>query len=84
MSAIYILLGVLAGIGGIICSLIILIDAFRDEVWKGFVSLLCGFYFLYYALFEFEHDNKWQLIIGSFAGSAIATGFFRLAGVDIG
>jgi hypothetical protein len=56
------LVAALAGIGSLICWVIILVAAFRDEVWKGFVCLLCGFYFLYYALAEYDEDNKWTLI----------------------
>ena len=84
MSIIFVLLAVVAAVDGLICSFIILVDAFQDEVWKGLVSLFCALYFLYYMLFEFEHDNKWQLVIGSLAGSAIAAGFLRLAGFNPG
>ena len=64
---------------GIIGWVLIVIDAFQDEVWKGIVSLFCGLYLLYYGLFEFEHDNKWMILLMAFAGSGIATGILRFA-----
>ena len=76
-----ILLLVLAGVAeltGIVCGIMILIDAFQDEIWKGVVCLLCGFYFLYYALFEFDHENKWLLVIGALCGNGIALGIMSL------
>jgi hypothetical protein len=50
MNILLTLLGAAFGIGGFVCGIIILIEAFKDEVWKGFVCLLCGFYMLWYAL----------------------------------
>ena len=83
MQAIYIILAVLAGVAGLVCTIIILIDAFQDAIWKGIVSFLCGLYFLYYAIAEFEHDNKWLVVLTSLGGSAISWGFLRLAGIGM-
>lgn len=80
MSALFLILGVVAAIAGLVCWIIILIDAFRDSILKGIIGLLCGLYLLYYSIFEFEHDNKWLLIIGAFGGGAIASGLLRMAG----
>ncbi len=55
----------------LVCAIIILIDAFQDEVWKGLVGLLCGLYLLYYAIVEFDHPNKWLIIIGWLASGII-------------
>ena len=79
MHVVLLLLAGLAGIAGIICWIVILIEAFQDELWKGVLFFLCGLYALYYALFEFEHENKWLLVIGAFGGGAIATGIAGLA-----
>ena len=64
-------LGYLFIIAGAICSLIILIAAFQDEIWKGLVGLLCGLYLLYYALVEFDHEKKWLIVAGSLLGGGI-------------
>ena len=72
------LLGAAFGIGGFVCGIIILIEAFKDEVWKCFVCLLCGFYMLWYAFTDFEHDNKWGVVLGWLFGSIIASGLFNL------
>ena len=66
-------------LAGLVGWIIIVIDAFQDEVWKGIASLLCGLYLLYYALFEFEHDNKWMIVLLTVAGSGIAGGILRFA-----
>ncbi|MEP6755531.1 MAG: hypothetical protein ABJA67_08530 [Chthonomonadales bacterium] len=58
----------LVALGGLLylvsfgCGIFILIDAFKNEVWKGILCIVCGFYALYYALVEFEHEYKWQII----------------------
>jgi hypothetical protein len=69
----------LAGLAGLGCTIFILIEAFRDALWKGLLSLLCGFYLLYYAFFDFEHDDKWLIVLGSMGGGAVMTGLLRLA-----
>lgn len=79
MGIIFLLLAGAVYIASIGCWLFILVEAFKDELWKGFVALLCGLYWLYYALFEFEHEYKWQIVIGALAGGAVATGLARMA-----
>lgn len=79
MSVLFVLLGVLALLGGLACSIVILVDAFRDAIWKGVLSLLCGLYGLYYALFEFEHEWKWPIVLGAMGGGTIAAGLFKVA-----
>ncbi|NUQ70306.1 MAG: hypothetical protein HUU17_05730 [Chthonomonadales bacterium] len=54
------------------CWLFILIDAFRDEIWKGVVGLLCGLYLLYYALFEFQHEQKLAIVLLALFGGGAA------------
>ena len=53
---------------GLVCAIIILIDAFKDAIWKGLVGLLCGLYLLYYAFVEFDHEHKWLIILGWLLG----------------
>ncbi len=65
-------------IAGIVGWIIILIEAFKDEIWKGVLFLLCGLYGLYYAIFDFEHENKWLIVILALAGSGIAAGIMRI------
>ncbi len=66
------------GIAGLVCGIIILIEAFKDEVWKGFVCLLCGLYMLWYAFTDFDHDNKWAVVAVWLLGSLIASGLMNL------
>lgn len=67
---------------GIVCALIslgitviFLIEMFQDAVLKGIFGLLCGFYLLYYVLFESEHEHKWLLLLGQLAFAALARYF---------
>lgn len=75
------LLGGICYLGGLVCSIIILIDAFKNAIWKGIVSLLCGLYMLYFALVEFQHDNKWLIIAGSIGLSILGGIFMTMGGV---
>ncbi len=79
MKAIFMLLGLVASLGGLVCWVILLIDAFKSAVWKGFVGLLCGLYLLYFAFTEFNHEKKWLIIGGCFGGAIIGSIFQMLA-----
>ena len=79
MQVLFLLLSIVAGIAGFVCWIIILIDAFQDAIWKGVLSLLCGFYLLYCALFDFEHENKWLIVAVAFFSSGISAGLLTLA-----
>ena len=57
-------------LGALVCAVILLFDAFRNQVWKGVAGLFCGFYLLYYGFVEFEHDYK-APIVGTFLVGAI-------------
>jgi len=67
--SIFTILGIVCYLVGFGCSLFILIEAFRDEVWKGLLCFFCGLYGLYWAIFEWDHENKWLIILGSIGGS---------------
>lgn len=67
-------------LGGAICSIIILIAAFQDELWKGVVGLLCGLYLLYFGIVEFQSPNKWLIVAGSVLGGAIGGALLNLGG----
>jgi hypothetical protein len=79
MKIIFLLLGIIAGLGGIGCSIYILIEAFRDAVWKGLLFFFCGLYGLYYMLFEFEDDNKLLIVLGAIFGLGIGGGLMAMA-----
>ena len=78
MNILLTILAAIFGISGFVCAIIIPIEAFKDEVWKGFVCLLCGFYMLWYAFTDFEHDNKWGVVLVWLFGSLIASGLLNL------
>ncbi len=64
MGALFLIIALLFGVGGLVFHILILIDAFQDEIWKGLLGLLCGLYLLYYALFEYDGDNKVKVVGG--------------------
>ncbi len=78
MDILKLILAVVFLLAGLIGWILILIEAFKDEIWKGILGLLCGLYFLYYALFDFEHDDKWLIVLLALGGNAIAAGILRL------
>lgn len=69
------ILGFLLGIASLVCWVIILASAFKDSILKGLFGLLCGLYLLIYAIIDFDHQNKWLIILvwllGGSAGGAI-------------
>ncbi len=64
----------LIGLGGLlyiiafVCWIIVLIDMFKNEVWKGIVGFLCGLYALYYCFTEFQNDKKVLIGLGMIIG----------------
>ena len=57
-----------------VCSIIILIHAFKNGgVLQGFLCLCIPFYILYYAFAKFEHEKK-NMILGAWLGSAVLVG----------
>ena len=78
VQIIKIILGLILGLASVVCSIIILVAMFKDEIWKGIVGLLCTLYGLYYALFEFDHEYKWPIVLVALFGSGGAFGLIGL------
>ena len=76
------IIGIIGAIIAVVCWLIILIDAFQNEVWKGVVGLLCSLYLLYYAIVEFDHPNKWLVVLGYLLGGVLSGVGFGSWGPD--
>lgn len=77
----FMILGILCYLASLVCSIIILIHAFQNAIWKGIVSLLCGLFFIYYALVEFQHDKKWAIVAGSLLSGLVGAIFMGMSGV---
>ena len=60
----------------LICSIIILIHAFKSSVGEGFMCLCIPCYILYYAFAKFEHEKK-GLIIAGRLGSGVINGILQ-------
>ncbi len=68
MGSLLIVVGLLLVLAAAVTSIMILIDAFQNEIWKGLVGLIFPLYMLYYALFEYDHDHKWPIVLTSLLG----------------
>jgi len=84
MGSLLILLGVVFCIISFVCSIIILISAFQDEIWKGILYLVCGLYGIYYALVEFDHEKKWLILAGAFLGGFAGWGLIAAGSAAAG
>ncbi len=80
---------IFTGLGGlllivsVVCWVILLIAAFKAEVWKGIAGFFCGLYLLYFAITEYQADNKW-LIVGGCFGSGILANLLFMMGRSMG
>jgi hypothetical protein len=75
MGIVYIVVGALFGIVMAGCWIILLIAAFKDDVWKGLVGLFCFIYLVYYGLVEFEHPRRVLITLGFLVTSILARMF---------
>ncbi len=53
------------GLIAAVCLIVIIVDAFKNSIVKGLISLFCGIYAIYYGIVEFEHEYKWPIVIGA-------------------
>ena len=84
MAGLLSILGLLCSLASFVCSIIILIAAFKDEVLQGILCLCIPFYVLYYAIAKFEHPKK-GVIIGVWLGLGILGGLLQgVAGAMVG
>ena len=62
METLGIILMVAGGIGGLIASIILLIAAFKDNIWWGLGGLFCGLPLLIFCIMNFAEVKKPFLI----------------------
>lgn len=81
---------VLIGIGSVfsivslICMIIVLIHAFKNEVWKGVLSFFCGIYLLIYSFTEFEHEKKGLIIAGILGAGFLGGALTQFGAMQLG
>jgi len=66
---------ILMAVGGLlslVCTIIILVHAFKTSVGQGFLSLCVPFYILYYMFAKFQHSQKALIIAGYFVGFVLS------------
>ncbi len=61
-------LAILSLMVALVCTAVIGVEAFADEFWKGLLCIVFPPYLLYFAFTDFEHDDKWWIVIGAFGG----------------
>lgn len=79
MVLILTLLGALLMLAGAGFYIFVVVEAFRDELWKGLLCLFgCGLYFVYYAFVDFDHEYKWWILLGCFGCPLLSSGVLAL------
>ena len=70
-------LSAICGLAGLVCSILILIDAFGNDVTKGLLCMCVPFYIFYFAFAEFENPHK-PVILGIWFGGGVFMNVFAL------
>ena len=60
----------------LVCSIIILIHAFKESVAQGLLCLCIPFYILFYAFAKFQHPQKTLIIALWLAGAVLGGGAY--------
>jgi len=62
----------LLSLAGFVCSIIVIVNAFQNEIWKGFLAIFIPFYILYYTFTDFDHEHRdliqFGVVIGFVSG----------------
>jgi translocator protein len=64
-------LGMLCSLVGLVCSIIVLVHAFKESVGQGLLCLCVPCYVLYYAFAKFEHEKKGLVLAGLLGGNVV-------------
>ena len=80
MELVLLIAGIAFAIVGLVCNIIVLIDAFKSSVGEGFMCLCIPCYILFFMFTKFEHPQKTLIIAGSIGGSVIGNVLVRFAG----
>lgn len=79
MAMILSLAAVACGLGGLVCTILILVHAFQNSVAKGFLCLCVPCFILYYMFAEFQHPQKGMIIAGALLGNGLSTALRMMA-----
>ena len=71
MGLVFVGLGAIFALVGLVCNIIILIHAFKQSVGQGFMCLCIPCYILYYMFTKFEHEKKGLIIGGALGGNIL-------------
>jgi hypothetical protein len=81
MATLFNILSILCSLAALVSGIFILIAAFKDEVWKGLLCILCQIYLLYYVITEWDNlfFNDIPIGIVYIVSVALSFGFQYLA-----
>lgn len=74
------ILSLLVGIASLVCYVIVIIDAFEDEFFRGLLCVVFPPYAWWYGWVEFEHEKKW-LIFSLMVAGPFVTGALTQAAI---
>lgn len=83
MGSLLAIVGLICILASAVCSIIILIAAFSEDVTQGLLSLCVPFYILYFAFARYQSDKK-GLIIAIWLGGGIIGNILSAIGGGIG
>lgn len=84
MGMVMVVIGGICSIVALVCSIIVLIHAFQNTVWKGVLGLFCGIYLLIYGFTEFESDKKGLILAGMLGAGILGSLLTNFGGMQLG
>lgn len=75
----FMILGWLFYLVALVCWIILLIDAFKNQVWKGILGFFCGLYLIYYGFAESTLEKKVLITAGYLAGIILGYAMMMMA-----
>lgn len=80
MEMLFVLASLACSLVGLVCNIIVLVDAFKKDTTTGFLCLCIPCYILYYMFTSFEHPQKSLIIAGAIGGGVMANVFSAMGG----
>jgi hypothetical protein len=79
MGPYLVIAGAMLWLAAATCLFIIVLDACRNRIWKGLLFVTCCYiYPLYYMFVEFDHENKWIVVMTALIGTSLGSGLVFL------
>ena len=66
-----------------VCAIMLLIDAFKNQVWKGILGFFCGLYLIYYGFTECSLEKKMLITGGYIAGMVLGYALMAMGAAQV-